>query len=547
MTETQPQTETMTIGALLLRAAEKWPAKEAIVFPEERYTFAELAERSLAFARSLAALGVGPGVKVGMLMPNCPEFLFGLFGIQLLGAVAVPVNTRFRGAEIVHVVDRADISVLMTCEFADDPVDYFARVGEAFPGLEEASDPLELEFDSAPRLRTVVGFGAGAPAGFLARSEFDRLGEVVASEPIAAGERCGDAGDVALILFTSGTTSHPKGCLLTHRSLLACWGCVGGRMDVGEGDRVFDPLPLFHLGCLGPTLVVVMHGATMLTMRHFEAGSALDLIERERATWLYTIFPPITMQLIQHPTFPQRDFGDVRALMNVAPRETLDVIGRAFAPIPHLQGQFGMTEGSGSMSCNRLHDTPEGRVATAGPPLDGMEVRVVDPDSGERLGAGERGELHVRGVCVFEGYYDDPSSTATVLDPEGWLHTGDIGEMDGEGRVIYLGRLKEMLKVGGENVAPAEIESHISTHPAVKLVQVVPLPDPRLDEVPVAFVELMPGEELSGEEVIEYCRGKIASFKIPRQVRFVSEWPMSATKIQKTKLRERLAAETAGR
>jgi fatty-acyl-CoA synthase len=546
MTDTETQTETMTIGGLLLRAAERWPAKEAIVFPGERYTFAELAERSLAFARSLAALGVGPGVKVGMLMPNCPEFLFGLFGIELVGAVAVPINTRFRGAEIVHVVDRADISVLLTREFADDPVDYFQRVGEAFPELGDAADPLQLQLDSAARLQTVVGFGGGGQDGFLPEQEFEALAEAIAPEPIVAGERCGDPDDVALILFTSGTTSHPKGCLLTHHSLLACWSCVGERMDVGQGDRVFDPLPLFHLGCLGPTLVVLLQGATLLTMRHFEAGTALDLIERERATWLYTIFPPITMQLIQHPTFFQRDFGDVRALMNVAPRETLDVIGRAFAPIPHLQGQFGMTEGSGTMTCNRLDDSPEGRLATAGPPLDGMEARVVDPDSGEVLGSGQRGELQVRGVCVFEGYYDEPASTAAVLDGEGWLHTGDIGEIDAEGRVSYLGRLKEMLKVGGENVAPAEIESHVSTHPAVKLVQVVPLADPRLGEVPVAFVELMPGQELSGEEVIEHCRGKIASFKIPRQVRFVTEWPMSATKIQKTKLRERLAAETAG-
>jgi acyl-CoA synthetase (AMP-forming)/AMP-acid ligase II len=278
-------------------------------------------------------------------------------------------------------------------------------------------------------------------------------------------------------------------------------------------------------------------------MRHFEPARALEMIERERATWIYTMFPPVTMELIKHPSFAERNFDSVRAIANVGPRETLDLISRSFAPVPHLQGQFGMTEGSGSMTANYLSDSPEDRIATSGKPLDGTEFAVIDIDTGRRLGTGERGELTFRGPGVFRGYYADSIATADALDADGWVHSGDLGEMTEDGRIIYHGRVKEMLKVGGENVAPAEIESHIATLAAVSQVHVVPAPDERLDEVPAAFIELVPGLTLTAEDVVVHCRESIASFKVPRYVRFVTEWPMSATKVQKATLRANIKTE----
>jgi acyl-CoA synthetase (AMP-forming)/AMP-acid ligase II len=302
---------------------------------------------------------------------------------------------------------------------------------------------------------------------------------------------------------------------------------------------------MFHMSCLGPMIFSFDLGATLVSMVHFDPGEALAQMEAERATWLYSVFPPIAMGLVKHPEFGSRDLSAVRGLLNVAPPDTLRLIQDAFAPAVQVGGHFGMTECAGAITCNEWDASLEDRVATCGAGLPGIDVRVVDPVSEEPLAPGERGELQIRGYGQFEGYYKDPEKTEMTLAPGGWVRSGDQGTMDERGLVTYLGRLKDMLKVGGENVAPSEIESHLSTHPGIKLVQVVGAPDERLEEVPAAFVELVPGAELTEDEVIEYCRGQIASFKVPRHVRFLSaeEWPMSATKMQKFRLKERIAAE----
>jgi acyl-CoA synthetase (AMP-forming)/AMP-acid ligase II len=536
---------TMPIGTLALRAAEKWPDREAIVFPEERHTFAAVAERALAAARSLAALGIRRGDHVGLLLPNCPDFVFAFMGAQLLGAVIVPINTRYRSTELAHVIDFADVKVLLTTDVDQEHVDYVARLNETFPDLAASADPRRLDLAGAPGLETIVLLGDGEVPGLLPRRAFEALEGGPDDEAIRAGAAEVGVDDVALILFTSGTTALPKGCMLSHDAVVGCWLSVGDRLGIGSGDRVFDPLPCFHMAGTGPMLLAFERGATILNMGHFEAPAALDMIERDRATWLYTIFPPITMALVKDPTFAARDLSAVRAVMDVAPPETLAVISRAFDPIPHLQGPFGMTEAGGAITCSRLEDTQAERIGTTGRPVARMEVKVIDPETGADLGTDAEGELIVRGGGLFAGYYKDPQSTAAVVDPDGWLHSGDLGSIDADGRVTYVGRLKEMLKVGGENVAPTEVESHISGHPDVKLVQVIGVPDERLDEVPAAFVELVPGATLDADDVIAWCRGNIASFKVPRHVRFVteSEWPMSATKVQKNVLRERLVAD----
>ena len=231
----------------------------------------------------------------------------------------------------------------------------------------------------------------------------------------------------------------------------------------------------------------------------------------------------------------------VRVVQIVAPAETLRIIAAAF-PNAGIQGAFGICEGGGYLAVNELDEDLETRLRSVGPPFDGIEIRVVDPDGAE-VATGEAGELLVRGFTVLRRYHRDPERTAEVLDADGWLHTGDRGSVDERGRISYLGRIKEMIRVGGENVAPAEIEGYLSTHPAIHLVQAVGVPDERLDEVVAAFVELLPGHDSREDELQAYCRGAIASFKVPRHIRFVTEWPMSATKIQRFALRDRLLAE----
>ena len=532
-----------TLAGLLLRSAERRPDHEALVFPTERFTYATLRDGAVRAARSLAALGVGRGDHVGLLMPNCPDFVLAFFGAQLLGAVVVPVNTRFRSRELGYVFENAELAVLLTSDIVDDHVDFVERIAESVAGLDGA-DPERLALHDAPLLRTIVLLGEREAPGMLTRARFDALGERTSADDVLAAAAASRADELALMLYTSGTTAEPKGCLITHDAAIHAWTTAAERLRITPDDRVWDPLPLFHMSCLGPLIFTTAMGGTLITTTHFAPAAALEQIERERATWLYSVFPPITMALLTDPSFGARDLSRVRGLLNVAPPDTMRLIQDGFAGAINVGGHFGMTEMSGAITCNEWDATADEQAETHGAPLPETEVRAVDPETGAERPPGVPGELLVRGRGLFRGYHRDPGLTAAAL-AGGWLHSGDLGVVDEQGLVTYLARLKDMLKVGGENVAPAEIESHLSTHPAVKLVQVVGAPDERLGEVVAAFVELAPGREATAEELVEHCRGRIASFKVPQHVRFVDEWPMSATKIQKFQLREQIAAELA--
>jgi acyl-CoA synthetase (AMP-forming)/AMP-acid ligase II len=351
--------------------------------------------------------------------------------------------------------------------------------------------------------------------------------------------------DVGLMLYTSGTTANPKGCVITHDSVIGPWREAARRLGITGDDRMWDPLPLFHLSCLGPLLFMVDLGGTIVTTTHFDAAEALADIATERISWVYSIFPTITMALVTHPAFGSLDTSRIRGTLNSAPPDTMRVIQRAFPNTPNYGGHFGLTEASGAVTCHRVDAPVSERLETHGAALPGLEVRAADPESGSDVPPGEPGELLVRGRGLMAGYYGDPEATAEAVR-EGWLHTGDLGTISAEGLVTFRSRLKDMLKVGGENVSPAEIESHLSTHPAVKLAKVVGAPDERLGEVVAAFVEVAPGHTMGEDDVIAHCEGAIASFKVPRHVRFVSDWPMSATKIQKFRLRETIASEIEG-
>ncbi|MEM6810829.1 MAG: AMP-binding protein, partial [Pseudomonadota bacterium] len=282
-----------------------------------------------------------------------------------------------------------------------------------------------------------------------------------------------------------------------------------------------------------------------LTMSHFDAGVALKMLEVERASVTYPCFITIMSDLINHPDFEKTDLSAVR-LMNsnfaVQPPGIAEAMQKAM-PNTIQVGTFGMTETAGTVCTSELDAPLDRRISRLGTPLPGMEVRIVDADTGEDLPNGERGEILVRGYSLFEYYYKDPEKTAEALDSDGWYHTGDVGSLDDDGSIMFYGRTKDMLKVGGENVAAAEIESFLARHDAVKMAQVVGVPDARLGEVAAAFIELMPGASVEGQELMEFCKGEIASFKVPRYVRFVTEWPMSTSKIQKFKLKDQLTRE----
>jgi fatty-acyl-CoA synthase len=523
-----------TIPGLVLRAAREHPDSDAFVFPDRRQTYAEVLASATEVAQALLGLGIGPGDAVGTLMPNGLEFAHAMIGTAMTGALFVPVNSRLAPREIAHVVPDSGMEVLLTTDAVDEHVDYVARLHEAFPSLAATG--------RAGALHTAVVMGKRAAQGFLTRDEFLAGGR---GDALAAAEAV-TPEQPYIMMYTSGTTAAPKGCPLTHASVVGLGRAVGQEaFGLTAADRMWNPLPMFHVSAQALMVGVLDAAAAWISMTHFEVDAALEQIERERATILYPAYPTLTSPLLKHPSYGPDTFRRARALLTVGPPDLL----RSFQDLlPHTVhvSCYGSTETGGVAIMGRLDDPLSARL-TSGKPFSGVEAQVRDPVSGEPLPADETGPLWIRGFNLFQGYHGDPEATAAAFDDQGWFHTGDLASIDAGGNLTFRGRTKDMLKVGGESVGCLEVEAHLGAHPDVQLAAVVGVPDPKYGEVPAAFVELRPGAVLSEEEVLEHCRAGLAKYKVPRHVRFTSDWPMSTTKIQKFRLRDRLLAELGER
>ncbi len=534
-----------TLGALLRDRAGRWPDQDALVFPDRRETLAEMNLAARQWAKALIARGVKPGDHVGILLTTRPEFMDLLFGIAMAGAVCVPVNARYQPGELAFLVKDADLVCLITTGRVADSLDFGERLMAALPSLARASSRDALALAEAPKLRSIICIDDPCPPSLVpaakALAEGGRIGDFEVDALIDAV----DPHSTGLILYTSGTTANPKGCLIRHKGIIGNSRNLGRRYAISKGDRFWSPLPIYHIAGILPMVSIIDAGGAYLTIPNFDAGLALEMLEREKATHAYPCFVTIMQDLIAHPRFQATDLSSVR-LMNANFAVQPDAIRDAMsAAMPHtvMVGTYGLTEGSGTICTSRLTDSWQARGWRLGVPLDDWEVRIVDFDTGRECEAGEQGEILARGPNMLAGYYNAPEKTAEVIDRDGWFHTGDIGSFDAEGQIMFHGRTKDMMKVGGENVAAAEIEAVLHTHPAVKLAQVTGIPHPRYVEVPAAFVELHSGMDVCEAELIGHCTGKLASFKLPRHVRFVSDWPMSTSKIQKFRLRDMLVAE----
>jgi fatty-acyl-CoA synthase len=535
-----------TIGDLLLSAADRYPDTPALIFPDARYTYRELAVRAIRRARSLQALGVRPRDHVGILMHTCPQFVEIFFAAALCGAVIVPINARYRPGELAYVIENGDIATLVTSDAIAEQVSFVERLSGALPDLESQTDARALNLSRTPKLRNVILMGSSKVPGFVPERDFEAAAESVPERNVHMTRLGVRVRDVGLMLYTSGTTANPKGCLISHEAQVRNSIALGRhRYQLTHEDRLWSPLPMFHIAAVLPMLAIFDVGGTYLTMSHFDAGVALEMLERHEVTATYPSFVTIMQGLIYHPNFARTNLKRVK-LMNsnlaVQPPAVAESIMRAM-PQALQVGSFGMTEAAGTV-CTGSPDEPESRrITRLGKPLPGLELRIINPESGHDVQTGLRGEVLVRGYSVLEGYYKDPEKTAQAIDRDGWFHTGDIGSLDEHGTIMFHGRFKDMLKVGGENVAAAEIEALLGRHPAVKLAQVVGIPDAKYAEVPAAFVELNPGTAATEAELLSFCKAEVASFKVPRVVRFVQEWPMSSSKIQKFRLRQQLLTE----
>lgn len=530
--------EKITFGEALDRAVERFGDREALMFQDQRWSFAQLQADCDRAARALIQAGVRPGDKVTLWLMNRPEFVHILFAVAKVGAVLVPANTRFRTRDIEYLLRQSDSTTLITAD-RSGPIDYLAMIRELLPDLHSAPDPRNLQTTAFPELRRVIVLSDQRHSGALSWSDLLRAGESVAREELDARQRAVGPDDTAIILYTSGTTGFPKGVMHNHDPLRIVMDHAN-RMAVRPQDVILMYLPLFHSFGLheGPWMSIVS-GARMVLMEQFDAGEALRLIESEKASLIHG-FDTHFRDLMDHPNCLQTDRASLRTgLLAAGLASSEPTARRAQQLLCHTVSAWGMTEVGAGVTLGRLTDTEDERCLRSGVPLPGYYYKVVDPESGKGVPFGTPGELLCNGYGVMQGYYQKPEETAKVLDADGWFHSGDMCILYEDETIRFLGRFKDMLKVGGENVDPAEVEALLLAHPAVSRVVVVGVPDPRLSEVPCACVVLNPGAEVTADSLTGHLRGQVASFKIPRHVLFVDELPMTASgKIQKFKLRE---------
>lgn len=531
-----------TVGDMLRRAARTW-SHEGLVTPKVRWSFADFDRRVDDFARAYIAHGVGPRDKVGVLLAQEGDYYAAMIGAMRIGAIAVPINARFKGKELGHVIRTSDMRVLLVTAGVRGSTDFVALIHEVLPEMDGATGP-ELSLTAAPELRRVVVFEAPAGKGETDGDAFIAAGtRVDMTHVLAAAERV-SVRDISIIMYTSGTTSSPKGAMLSHEALTRSGTVVGGnRQRLTTEDRVWNPLPMFHVGGMNFLLCSLAYGATHVHVGDFTPAGALAQIDAEDITVSLGSFDMMWMEVLRRPECDPTKWKRMRMVMIAvgAPARMLEMQNKV--PQAKLVSAFGATECCGFFSYGDVNDSVDVRTQWTGRPLEGLEMKIADPETGTPLPPHTVGEIQYRGYSLFSGYYKEPELTAAAIDPDGWFHSGDLGMIDENGQVKFVSRLKDMLKVGGENVAAAEIEDFLQQRPDVLTAQVVSAPDARYMEVPCAYLIMKPGSTATEAEIIDSCKGKISTFKIPRYVRFVSEYPMSGTKVKKFELRKMIAAE----
>lgn len=532
----------LTFPQVLQRTAERWPDREAMVFPQLSYrrTWRQFRQDVEEAARALLALGIQPQEHVGIWATNWPQWVILQFATATVGAVLVNINPAYRVHELEYVLNQADITTLfLTDRFKQS--DYFALVQELCPELSSCS--LEQRPSArCPRLRHVVSIQPRKLPGMRNWQEFLDLAQAV---PVSEVHRRAEflcPHDVVNIQYTSGTTGFPKGAMLTHRNLLMNAYYVGERLAFTEQDRLCIPVPFYHcFGCVMGTLMCVIYGATMVVpAESFDPLATLQAIHQERCTAVYGV-PTMFLAELNHPRFGEFDLSSLRTGIMAGSPCPIELMKQVVEKMGcrEITIAYGLTEASPVITQTRTTDSLEHRVGTVGQPLPGLEVRIVRPGTWEDVPVGQPGELVVRGHGVMKGYYNKPAETAEVLSPDGWLRTGDLALQTPEGYYRITGRIKDMIIRGGENIYPREIEEFLLTHPKILDAQVVGLPDEKYGEEVSAWIRVRPGMTLTEDEVREFCRNRIAHYKIPRYIVFVDEYPTTVTgKIQKFKLRE---------
>ena len=525
-----------TFGSLVDDMTERFGDREALVFGDERYSFREVGERVDEVARGLIQLGVMPGDHVALWMMNRPEWIFTMYALARIGAVQVPVNTRFRTHDLAYLLKQSDARYLITHDVSG-PIDYLEMVREV---LRMPTSGVDIDDPDFPEMRRVVILGENGHAGCVGFEELLDDAREVDAEVSAARAEAVDPDHPVFIMYTSGTTGFPKGVMHNH-VMLRLVEERGFRLSITENDTILNYLPLFHLFSYSEAaLMSMLTGARQVLMETFDPPACLKLVEQERVTIMHG-FETHLKDLSDAQETDPADLSTLRTgLFACGMQSSVPICRKAaevLAPMVSVTG-YGMSEMGAGTLVGSLGDSVEQRAETSGYPAPGYRFQIIDPESGAVQPVGEPGEIVCKGYGMMMGYYNKPKETADCYDDNGWFHTGDTGILRADGYIRFLGRYKDMLKVGGENVDPMEVEGLLLEMPGVQQVAVVGYPDTRLTEVPVAYVQPKADADLNEKAVIDYCRGKVATFKIPRHVLFIEAFPMTGSgKIRKVELR----------
>jgi fatty-acyl-CoA synthase len=491
-------------------------------------------------------LGVQKGEHIAIWATNVPQWVITQFGSAKMGAVLVTVNTNYKIFELEYLLKQSDTTTLILIKGTKSS-DYISMLYQLCPELHNCK-PGELKSQRLPFLKNIIVIDEKNYPGMFTWNELIEIGNTVTDEELAVRQDSLDPDDVISMMYTSGTTGFPKGVMLTHNNLIGNACSLAECMDFTEKDRLCIPVPFFHcFGCVLGTMACVVSGATMVPIVVFNPIKVLETIEKESCTAVHGV-PTMFIMELEEMEKNQYDTSSLRTgIMAGSPcpievmKKVVDKMG-----VREITITYGQTEASPGITMTRTDDPLELRVTTVGRALPNVEVKIIDSETGKEVPRNTQGELCSRGYNTMKGYYKMIEATAAAIDNDGWLHTGDLAVMDEDGYCKITGRLKDMIIRGGENIYPREIEEFIYTHPKVKDVQVVGVPSEKYGEEVMAFIQIKPGDSITEEELKEYCREKIARYKIPKYIAFVDDYPITASgKIQKYKLRE-LAMELLG-
>ena len=548
---TEPPLIEQTLGDFFNAMVERVPEREALVVVHQgrRFTYRQLQTESRRLASALLRLGLKPGDRIGIWSHNNAEWVLMQLATAMAGLVLVNINPAYRTAEVEYALNKVDCKALVTMPRFKTS-DYLGMMRELAPEWAHAKAGEPLESQTLPHLKHAIwidveGEGADEP-GFMRFSDLIKTGDPQ-DERLAQVATLLHNTDPINIQFTSGTTGFPKGATLTHRNILNNGFFIGEAMKLTEKDRLCIPVPLYHcFGMVLGNLAVLTHGGCIVYPNDaFDALTVLQTVAQEKCTGLHGV-PTMFIAELDHPDFAKFDLSTLRTGIMAGSPCPIEVMKRVQRDMhmAEVTIAYGMTETS-PVSCQSATDTPlEKRVSTVGLVQPHLQVKIIDPDTGEVVPPGTTGELCTKGYSVMQGYWGDDARTREAIDAEGFMHTGDLATMDAEGYVNIVGRSKDMVIRGGENVYPREIEEFLYRHPQIQDVQVVGVPDQKFGEELCAWIIAKPGQTLTEDDVRAFCKGKIAHYKVPKYMKFVDAFPMTVTgKIQKFKIREQMQAE----